>query len=170
MSRILKNSRLLHLYLGIFTAPALIFFSITGALQTFSLHETTRGSDYKPPKIIAELSQLHKKQTLVVPAKKAQTPSQPDKPAADKHQADNSGDPGQDKHQADKTTPRPADAPPAKTKNLLPMKIFFLFVSISLLTSTITGLYMSYRYIRNKMLVTVCLVAGIILPVLLTLF
>ncbi len=82
MSRILKNSRLLHLYLGIFTAPAIIFFSITGALQTFSLHETTRGSDYKPPKIISELSQLHKKQTLVVPAKKPQPPAQ----AADKPQ------------------------------------------------------------------------------------
>ncbi len=50
------------------------------------------------------------------------------------------------------------------------MKIFFLFVAVSLLTSTITGLYMSYRYIRNKLLVTACLTAGIILPVLLTLF
>src|SRR5277367_4026014 len=151
MSRILKNSRLLHLYLGIFTAPALIFFSITGALQTFSLHETTRGSDYKPPKIIAELSQLHKKQTLVVPAKKAQPPAQAaDKPAGDKHPADNSADSREDKHQADNSTPRPAEAPPTKPKNLLPMKIFFLFVSVSLLTSTITGLYMSYKYIRNK--------------------
>jgi hypothetical protein len=166
MSRILKNSRLLHLYLGVFTAPAIIFFSITGALQTFSLHETTRGSDYKPPKIIAELSQLHKKQTLIVPIKKPQPPTQ----AADKHQADNAGDSGQDKHQADKSTPRPAEAAPAKTKNLLPMKIFFLFVAVSLLTSTVTGLYMSYRYIRNKLLVTACLTAGIILPILLTLF
>ena len=159
MSRILRNSRLLHLYLGVFTAPAIIFFSITGALQTFSLHETTRGSDYKPPKIIAELSQLHKKQTLVVPAKKPQPPT-PAQPAADK--------PATDKHSAD--TPRPAEAEPTKTKNLLPMKIFFLFVALSLLTSTITGLYMSYRYIRNKMLVTACLTAGIILPILLTLF
>ncbi len=167
MSRILKNSRLLHLYLGIFTAPALIFFSITGALQTFSLHETTRGSDYKPPKIIAELSQLHKKQTLVIPAKKPQPPAQA------KPEGDNSAE---DKHHADKSaaptpsTPKAAEAPPAKTKNLIPMKIFFLFVSVSLLTSTITGLYMSYKYIRNKRLVTACLAAGIILPVLLTLF
>ena len=161
MSRILKNSRLLHLYLGIFTAPAIIFFSITGALQTFSLHETTRGSDYKPPKIIVELSQLHKKQTLVVPTKKPQPPAQA-KPEADK--------PAADKHQADNATPRPTEPPPTKTKNLLPMKIFFLFVAVSLLTSTVTGLYMSYRYIRNKMLVTACLTAGIVLPILLTLF
>src|ERR1700734_1775030 len=103
MSRILKNSRLLHLYLGIFTAPAIIFFSITGALQTFSLHETTRGSDYKPPKIIVELSQLHKKQTLVVPTKNPQPPAQA-KPEADK--------PAADKHQADNATPRPTEPPP----------------------------------------------------------
>jgi hypothetical protein len=165
MSRILRNSRLLHLYLGIFTAPAIIFFSITGALQTFSLHETTRGSDYKPPKIIAELSQLHKKQTLVVPVKKPQPPTQ----AADKPPAEDSGDSRKDKHQAYNPTPHPAEAP-TKTKNLLPMKIFFLFVSVSLLTSTVTGLYMSYKYIRNKRLVTACLAAGIIIPVLLTLF
>ena len=165
MSRILKNSRLLHLYLGVFTAPAIIFFSITGALQTFSLHETTRGSDYKPPKIIAELSQLHKKQTLVVPTKKTQAPT-PAKPEGDKPPADKSAI---DKPQT-LSTPSPTEAPPAKPKNLLPMKIFFLFVAISLLASTVTGLYMSYRYIRNKLLVTACLVAGIILPVLLTLF
>lgn len=46
----LKNSRQIHLYLGVFTTPALLFFAITGALQTFSFHETTKGSDYKPPK------------------------------------------------------------------------------------------------------------------------
>jgi hypothetical protein len=165
MSRILKNSRLLHLYLGVFTAPAIIFFSITGALQTFSLHETTRGSDYKPPKIIAELSQLHKKQTLAMPAKKPQPPAQAkpegDKPPADKSAIDKPHTP---------STPGPTEAPPAKTKNLLPMKIFFLFVALSLLASTVTGLYMSYKYIRNKLLVTAYLAAGVIIPILLTLF
>ena len=167
MSRILKNSRLLHLYLGVFTAPAIIFFSITGALQTFSLHETTRGSNYQPPKIIVELSQLHKKQTLVVPAKKPQPPAQAkpegDKPRVDKSAADKPTDPTP-------SAPRPAEAPPTKTKNLLPMKIFFLFVAVSLLASTVTGLYMSYRYIRNKLLVTACLVAGIIVPIALEMF
>lgn len=49
------------------------------------------------------------------------------------------------------------------------MKFFFLTISISLLTSTITGIYMAYKYVRNKTIVTVCLAAGIILPILLTL-
>ena len=46
---LLKYLRLIHLYIGVFIAPALLFFAFTGALQTFSLHETTRGSSYKPP-------------------------------------------------------------------------------------------------------------------------
>ena len=44
---VLKFLRKAHLYIGIFTTPALIFFAVTGALQTFSLHETTPGSSYK---------------------------------------------------------------------------------------------------------------------------
>jgi hypothetical protein len=154
----LKYSRLLHLYLGVFAAPAIIFFSITGALQTFSFHETTRGSSYQPPKLFMQLAQLHKKQTLVIPEKKPQ-PSTPAKPAADKPAADKPTNPA----------PRPPEAPPAKTKNLLPMKFFFLTISISLLTSTITGIYMAYKYVRNKTIVTACLAAGILVPIALAL-
>ena len=34
---LLRVLRKMHLYLGVFTAPALLFFAFTGALQTFSL-------------------------------------------------------------------------------------------------------------------------------------
>ena len=71
----LRYTRLTHLYLGVFITPALIFFAFTGALQTFSLHETTRGSSYKPPAWIVTLGQLHKKQTTVVPVRKLPSPS-----------------------------------------------------------------------------------------------
>jgi hypothetical protein len=158
---LLKTSRVLHLYLGVFTTPALIFFAFTGFVQTFSLHETTRGSDYKPSQILVNLGQLHKKQTLVVPERKPQPPAV-DKPAAPK--------PGPE---AFVPTPVKAAEPaaiPAKKKNLWPMKIFFAVVSVSLLLSTLTGLYMSYKYVRNKKLVTACLIAGLVIPILLTFF
>src|SRR5580704_16397624 len=67
----LRYTRLTHLYLGVFIAPALLFFAFTGALQTFSLHETTRGSSYKPPAWAVLLAQIHKKQTPIVPVRKA---------------------------------------------------------------------------------------------------
>lgn len=148
---LLKSVRLLHLYLGVFIAPALLFFAFTGAVQTFSLHETTKGSNYKPPAILVELGQLHKKQTLVVPQRKASP--QPEAKPAPKPDAP--------------ATPPP---PPQKTKNLLPMKLFFLLVAIGLFTSTLTGLYMAYKYSRRASLITATLLAGIVIPLLLLLF
>ena len=70
----LKYTRVTHLYLGVFTAPALLFFAFTGALQTFSLHETTHSSNYKPPAWAVTLAQIHKKQTSVVPVRKFPPP------------------------------------------------------------------------------------------------
>ena len=58
---------------------------------------------------------------------------------------------------------------PAKQKNLIPMKIFFVCIAFSLLTSSLTGLYMSYKFIRNRLLVSVCLAGGIVVPLLLLL-
>src|ERR1700744_1811463 len=90
----LKFLRKLHLYIGVFISPALLFFAFTGALQTFSLHETTQGSSYKPPTWAVKLGQLHKKQTLEVPVRKP-------RPATDAPKAD-----------------KPADAAPVKAPDI----------------------------------------------------
>ncbi len=156
---LLRSVRLIHLYLGVFIAPALLFFAFTGALQTFSLHETTRGSSYKPPAWAITLGQLHKKQTTVVPIRKLPPPEKPVSPA-DKSQ-----------QPASTAVAQPAPATPAaRPHNTMPLKIFFLIASIGLSTSTLTGLYMSYKYIRNKLLVTGVLAAGIIVPIVLPFF
>ncbi len=63
-----------------------------------------------------------------------------------------------------------ADAPAPKSHNALPLKCSFLLAAIGLFTSTLSGLYMSYKYIRNRTLITALLIAGIIVPVLLTIF
>jgi hypothetical protein len=154
----LRYTRLTHLYLGVFITPALIFFAFTGALQTFSLHETTRGSSYKPPAWIATLAQVHKKQTTVVPIRKLPPPEKAAAPT-DKSQP------------ADKSQPSPSaptqPAPTVPKQRTLPLKIFFLIVSIGLFTSTITGVYMSYKYLRNRVLVTAVLIAGTVIPIIL---
>ena len=167
---------MLHLYFGVFITPALIFFAFTGFVQTFSWHETTRGSSYKPPAILAKLGQLHKKQTLVLPNRRPSPP--PDAPASPNTQQpgtpgnrrDDASRPAANVPQQDSSPRRPDDGRPApgKKQNLLPMKLFFGLVSIGLFISCITGLYMSYKFIRNKPLITATLVAGIVIPVLLT--
>jgi len=165
---VLKFLRKIHLYIGIFTTPALLFFAITGAMQTFSLHETTQGSNYKPPAWIASLAQLHKKQTTVVPPRRAR-PAAPEASAptdASRTTAAQSGAPVTTQPQPGAPPPSRSGGAPAPQKSHLPMKIFFLLVSLSLVTSTLSGNYMSYKYSRGWVL-TGLLVAGVVVPLLL---
>jgi hypothetical protein len=183
---LLRLFRTLHLYIGIFISPALLFFAFTGALQTFSLHETTQGSSYKPPAWIATLAQLHKKQTTTVPVRRPRpafgdgpragrsgdSPSRAERGAAasggdeSPHSGGAPGAGGGPTAGSSDESKSPAPPQP-KPKSHLPMKIFFLLVAIGLFVSTVTGLYMSYRYKRNKIAVTAVLIAGVAIPLLL---
>lgn len=58
----IKKMRNIHLYLGVFFAPLLLFFLLTGSLQTFNLHEKHKTDSYQPPEIIKALSEVHKDQ------------------------------------------------------------------------------------------------------------
>jgi len=58
----IKAMRNIHLYLGVFFAPLLIFFLLSGCWQTFNLHEASDDGSYKPPTIIKALSEVHKNQ------------------------------------------------------------------------------------------------------------
>lgn len=149
----LRFTRLIHLYLGVFTAPALLFFAFSGALQTFSLHQTTPGSSYKPAAWIVTLGQIHKKQTPVLLAKKGPQPA-----------VAHAGDSTEKKPVVDAAEPS-APLPAAQKHHPLPMKIFFLVVSLGLFLSAISGIYMSYKYMRNRNLVTALLVLGIVIPI-----
>lgn len=149
----LKFFRQTHLYIGIFIAPAILFFAFTGAMQTFSLHESKGSSTYQPPHWIMVLAQIHKNQNDIV---RSGPPKLPKPPTA-------SATPGQPP-----AAPKPPAGPPQPPqKSHLPLKIFFLLVSIGLFTSTLTGIYMAYKYTRNKGLVTGLLLAGIAIPLLL---
>jgi hypothetical protein len=165
----LKFLRQSHLYIGLVIAPSLLFFALTGAMQTFSLHEGSAGSSYKPPAWIATLAQIHKDQTDVI--RKKPTGPKPTGPAPD-------GAAKQHKPTADSPVaaapvlpaqPLPS-LPTDKWKMHLPLKIFFLLVALGLFTSTLTGIYMAYKYNRNKVVVTCLLATGIVLPLILLKF
>jgi len=72
----IKAMRSIHLYLGVFFAPLLMFFLISGAWQTFGLNHASDDGNYKPPVIIKTLSQVHKNQRWV-DGKKVPAPSRP---------------------------------------------------------------------------------------------
>ncbi|MGN6321283.1 MAG: PepSY domain-containing protein [Dyella sp.] len=148
----LKLARQLHLYIGVFIAPAVLFFAFTGGLQVFGLHEASRSSDYKPPAWLAIAGQLHKKQTDVMPVRKLRpTETAPSSSLAN--------------------TPSPMkpDLPSASVRHPLPLKIFSAFVSFGLFVSTLLGLYMAYRYTRKHLLISALLILGTVVPVVLAL-
>lgn len=150
---LLKAVRLTHLYFGVFIAPALLFFAFTGFLQTFSLHETTRGSSYQPPAIFVKLGNIHKKATL---------PGAPKPPKADKPEAPKGEGPD-----APKAAPaQPKTLPPPQSFHW-PEKIFFGIVAIGLISSTLTGLYMSWMFARRKIFIVIAFIAGAVLPLIL---
>lgn len=138
-NRVLKGFRFAHLYLGAFTAPMLLFLAFTGLLQSGNLHEVTRGSRYQPPAWVVRIAHLHKKQSVELPAAH--------KPAAVAGQA----------------APAKSGPPPAPLR-VWPMKLFFVLVAFSLMTSVITGVYMGWRSSRARRRYGTVLAAGALLP------
>jgi hypothetical protein len=158
-----------HTWLGVFIAPSVLFFAITGSLQLFSLHEAH--GDYHPPALFLQMGSLHKDQKLATP--------KPPRPAAaapaDAHDdADHDHDHADADHadaDHDHAGPPAAATAPGKPKqtpvNVLALKWLFLAVAIGLITSTSLGLWMALAYARDKRLLWFALAAGIVLPVVL---
>lgn len=151
----LKSIRIIHRYLGLFFAPTILFFAITGGLQMFGLHETARGSSYVPPNILVHLSQLHKKGTLSLPSRKLAPPNsakldvaKPDSPKVE-------------------TTKPTQTSPAAPQPNSLPMKVFFAATALALAVSTCTGLIMGWKYAPRKSIVLLTVAAGVVIPAIL---
>ncbi len=151
----LKLIRLTHHYIGVFFAPTILFFAITGSLQMFGLHETSRGSSYVPPAILVHLSQLHKNGTLYLPPRKA-APSAPARLTGRRSMLLSLMLRSLQHQSQLRRLPSP-----------LPTKIFFAAAALALVISTCTGLFMSWKYARRKAVVVGMLLAGITCPLLL---
>jgi hypothetical protein len=142
-----------HSYIGLFIAPSVLFFSLTGATQLFSLHEA-RGK-YQPPAIVEKLSSVHKDQVFAFGNHHAPTDSVPDadKPVVDTQSPAGAGDDG------DKIGP-----------STLMLKWFFLLVALCLALSTAFGLWMGLTQMHRKKTRWLLVVAGSLIPVTLLLF
>jgi uncharacterized iron-regulated membrane protein len=148
--------RQLHLYLGVFCAPAILFFAFTGALQSFGLNDRSPDGSYVPPQWVSVLAQIHKKQSADLPQRKPAS-AMSNGPVADKQ-------------------PQAKQIVQVRVENLpsspvahhpIAERIFFLLVCITLVTSTFTGIWMSWKYRRSRVLVVGLFVAGIVIPLVL---
>ncbi|MFZ5749143.1 MAG: hypothetical protein ACOY45_15975 [Pseudomonadota bacterium] len=141
----MRQLRQIHLYLGLFFAPAILFFAVSGALQTAELHEG--GS---PPGWIAWMAALHKHQTTEVRQKRPQGPP----PVA-----------GVETQRA-----QPAPQRPREEEKFRPLKPFTLLTSIALAALTLLGVVIALTNPATKRKSVLPLAAGVVLPALLMFF
>ncbi len=155
----MRKVQQIHLYLGTLFAPLIIFFAFTGALQTFSLHEREGA-----PAWIGKLAEIHKNQRLATDSGqegKPPRPAQPPKPKGGRP----AGAAGEGQApKVDAQAPRDGE-PPAPRAPSLPLKIFTLLMSIGLIVTTGLGIWMSFKYSRDKRVPWALLLAGTLLPI-----
>jgi len=142
----MRKLRQWHQYLGLFFAPAIIFFAFSGALQTFSLHEGGHGSSYEPPAWIVAIASVHKDQRLPRPRPAA---------AEQPHPVQHAEGPEQ-RHEPSGPSP-------------LPLKMFVLCMAVGLISSALLGITIALRNrtVRRNALITLAL--GTVLPIVLLL-
>jgi hypothetical protein len=142
----MRRVRQLHNYIGVFFAPAILFFAISGSLQTFGLHESRGDAAYKPPAWIVTIASIHKDQKLPH--------------ARPKHQEPNGSN-----------TRAPKRPPSLEAEDggasPLPLKIFVLCLALGLITSASLGVTISLKNKATRRATLLLLAAGTALPVLL---
>jgi hypothetical protein len=134
----LRSLRQWHHYIGVFLAPAILFFAFSGLIQVLGWQDLRN----PPPSAwVSVIAGIHKHQMLPKPR-----PAEPaHKPAAARLAEDDDHDHG----------------------GLTPLKIFALLVAIGLFTTTSIGLTIALgtRAMRGKALIALAL--GIVVPVVL---
>jgi hypothetical protein len=143
----LMATRVWHSYSGAFFAPAILFFSITGAFQTFNLHKPLPG--YRPPAMLQALASMHKNQNLHV--KYTDDPAPKAAKSGKRAKADQPDD-----------TPLP---PLTSVIAQWVLKVFAALVSVGLAATTVLGLYMAWQTSRRRA-VLLWFAAGMVLPML----
>ena len=136
----LRSLRQWHRYIGVFLAPAILFFAFSGLIQVIGWQDQR---DPPPPGWVSAIAGIHQHQMLPKPR-----PAQPERkpggaPAAadDDHDHDHGG--------------------------FTPLKIFALLTAIGLFTTTLIGLTIALgtRAMRRQLLIALGL--GIVAPIVL---
>ncbi|GGA03405.1 PepSY domain-containing protein [Dyella caseinilytica] len=137
----MSKIRLWHAYVGLFSAPTILFFAFTGALQLFDLHE--QHGNYQPPALIEKLGRMHKDQVF----------------ALDHHEHQSQAPTSEGKA----ATP-PPDDDDAVSLPTQALKWFFLLVALNLVASTLLGVWIGLSHVRRKRTAWTLLVAGTLIP------
>jgi hypothetical protein len=155
----MKSIRQLHFYLGVFFAPAIFFFALSGALQTFNFHESEDDGSYTAPAWIVTIASIHKDQRLPKPHKHGQ----PGAPAEASAGAPAASAPAAGSPPAEAAAP-PHDDDQAKPHSPFPLKCFVLLLALGLMTSAGLGIYIALQGRSNRRMTWIMLGAGVLVP------
>ncbi|HUS20067.1 MAG TPA: hypothetical protein VMZ25_10490 [Terriglobales bacterium] len=181
----MRLARKLHLLSGIFFAPSIIFFALSGFFQSFGWHEEHDG---KPPMAwVAAISEVHKDQRLPAPrpapnaqptaaSSSVQPISAPSSgtPPGSAPNASPSSAPNASQSSAtptaslSSTTPAKSSAAgprPPRRKKSFPLQVFMGFMAMGLIGSSLVGIWMAFQVNRNLPLLVGLLLAGTIVPI-----
>jgi hypothetical protein len=146
--------RTLHLYLGTFFAPAIIFFAFSGVLQVLGLHEAEDAEAARAPVWIETIARLHKDQRLARP------PSQKIPSAIMAMRAEH-------EQRAAHDHPTGDEKPEASPRSVaqIALKAFVVLMAIGLIVSAALGIVIALRNSRTRRVATLMLALGVVLPV-----
>ncbi len=130
--------RVWHAGISAFIAPMVLFFSISGALQIFDLHEA-HGS-YEPSAVIAAMGRVHKNQILAAP---------PPRP----HRA----------RTQDPSAPAEAPDPPTPPATLA-LRILFAIEAAAFVCTTLIGVWIGVTHPRYARRSWILLALGLVIP------
>ncbi len=143
----MRRVRRIHHYVGLFFAPAIIFFAFSGALQTVGLHER-EGSGPPPAAWIVWMASVHQHQT---------TPNAGTRSHEHEHEA------GAD---AGETS---GHASAEEKQSFIALRLFILLLAIGLILSSSLGVVIALTNRTSRRTSLVLLASGTILPLVLLL-
>jgi hypothetical protein len=133
--------RRLHVWVSVFVAPSLIFFSVTGALQTFRIPDQKDASV-----LLVKLARVHKDDVFAV------KPAPPPRPQG-------AGPAGR------RPTEAAAPTKPPARPSTQGAKWFFALVSVAVAITTVLGLWMALAYSRDRLWMWILMIAGAAIPI-----
>ncbi len=152
----MRRIRQFHLYLGVFFAPLIVFFALSGALQTFRLQEE-KGWGGTPPDWIVWMAAVHKDSSL----------PRPKPPEAASLASTNADHPAEANADSPVAKPAAASAKKPPRKSRLPMQIFAAALSVGLIFSALLGMAIAINARPTRRLSILMAIAGTILPIVL---
>ena len=150
-----RRLRRLHQYLGLFFAPSLLLFSLSGALQTYRWQEP-KGYGGAPPAWIVWMASVHKDQAQPRPPRSAGEGGAP--PAAAQKAAAPAG--GEAKAGPVKGAPKG----PGRRQGLM---LFVGLFGLALFVSTLLGIAIALANVATRRRSLLLLGAGVAVPLLL---